>query len=403
MPTMRPTVARLAELSVRLARPVERAVAHGHPWIYRDALVPFTATPGSVATVLDGKGRFLARGLVEDGPIAVRVWTTRDRPIDATLVASRLDEALALRDRLAPPETNALRLVHGEGDRLPGLVVDRYDDHAMVRLDGAAIEALIRVMGLRELLVDRLGARGVRAVLQKIGRGEGKQVEAWQGRVPQNPLVVLERGMKLLADLRHGQKTGLFLDHRDSRALVRTLSNEQTVLNLYGYVGGFSIAAGLGGAHYVETVDVAAPAIALAERAWSVNGLPQGAHVGHATPAEDFLREAVAQGRRWSVVIADPPSFAPNAAAKPQALRAYKALHRDALMCVEPGGLYLAASCSSHVTREDFEATMRESAHGQKRVLTILARNGAGFDHPIPIGFPEGEYLKSVLVRVNPR
>jgi 23S rRNA (cytosine1962-C5)-methyltransferase len=403
MPTMRSAVARLSEISVRLARPVERAVAHGHPWIYRDALKPFTAAPGSVATVLDGKGRFLARGLIEDGPIAVRVWTTRDRPIDAMLVASRLDEALALRDQLAPTDTNALRLIHGEGDRLPGLVVDRYDDHAMVRLDGASVEAVLRATGSRDLLLERLGARGVRNVLHKIGRGEGKQVEAWHGRVPQNPLLVLERGMKLLADLRHGQKTGLFLDHRDARALVRALSREQTVLNLYGYVGGFSIAAGLGGAGYVETVDVAAPAIALAERAWSVNGLPEGAHVGHSTPAEAFLHEAVAHGRRWSVVIADPPSFAPSAAAKPQALRAYKALHRDALLCVEPGGLYLAASCSSHVTREDFEATLRESAHAQKRMLTVLARLGAGFDHPIPLGFPEGEYLKSVLVRVHPR
>lgn len=373
-------------------------MAHGHPWIYRDALEPFAASPGSVVTVVDRRGRFLARGLAEAGPIGVRVFTLRDEPLDAELMVDRIELALALRDELAPADTDALRLLHGEGDRVPGAVCDRYGAHAVLRLDGKAIETWSSI--LLEALRPRLERRGVDALLLKSGRGKDKRVELQWGEAPPERLVVRERGMKLIADLVAGQKTGMFLDHRPSRWRVRQLARDRRVLNLYAYNGGFSIAAGLGGAREVTTIDVAPGAIALAESGWEANGLDPALHHAEAVEVEPFLERILGQGRQYELVISDPPSFAPSEAARAGALKAYKALHRACIRAVIPGGLLLAASCSSHVGRADFETTLREAAHGARRRLQVLERSGAGVDHPVPLGFPEGDYLTVVLARV---
>ncbi len=384
---------------VKLVRALERTVAHGHPWVYRDALDRSGGPPGSVLTLLDRRGKFLARGLAEAGPIGLRVWTTRDEPVDATLIATRIESALALRDQVVPPATDAYRLVHGEGDRLPGLVCDRYAAFAVLRFDGQGI------LAWRDPLIEALGAalasRGVPNLLVRSGRGESKRLELVRGDAPAAVLDITERGMSLLADLRHGQKTGLFLDHRESRHRVRALAGGRRVLNLYGYTGGFSIAAGLGGASFVTTVDVAAGAIELASRGWLANELSADRHDARAVDARSFLADAAASGERWSLIIADPPSFAPNDAARTKALKAYKALHRGVLEVLEPGGLYLAASCSSHVDRATFEQSLREAGHGARRSLQVIGRWGAGPDHPVRLGFPEGDYLKVVLVRAD--
>lgn len=391
---------------VRLAKALERAVGQGHPWIFRDALAQQGARlgePGSVVTVLDRKGRFLARGLAERGPIGVRVFTIDDRPVDAELLAQRIDEALELRARLAPADTDALRLIHGEGDRLPGVVVDRYADYAVLRLDGAAIEAWAET--IEELLAPRLRARGVHTLLRRSGRGQDKRVEAVFGAgVPEQDLEIREHGMKLLVDLGRGQKTGMFLDHRPNRLRTRELiaglaarGQAPKVANLFGYTGGFSIAAGLGGAAKVVTVDVAAPALALADRAWRLNGLGPERHHGAAVEVERWLAE---QRGRFDLIVADPPSFAPRRSARDKALQAYKALHAAALPVVAEGGFYLAASCSSHVDREAFEQTLRKAARACRVELQVLERGGAGFDHPVPLGFSEGAYLCATLCRV---
>ena len=380
---------------VRLKKPLERSIAHGHPWIFRDALAPHGAEPGDVVTVLDRRDRFLARGLADAGPIAVRVFTTRDEPVDVALMTARVEEALALRDRLAPPETDALRLIHGEGDRLPGLVCDRYGPYAVLRFDGQAIERWRSA--LLDALRRPLRARGVRTLLVRTGRGADKTVQAAWGRLPDDVVEVCERGMTLLADLVHGQKTGLFVDHRPSRYRVRQMARGLRVLNLYAYTGGFSIAAGLGGAARVVTVDVATPAIALAERTWVHNELDPGIHRAVAADVAAFLGGR--DGETFDLVVADPPSFAPRESALKKALGAYRALHQAAIDAVSPGGWYLAASCSSHVDRAAFESTLRTAAHAARRPIQVVGRWGAGADHPVPLGFPEGEYLTVVLVR----
>jgi 23S rRNA (cytosine1962-C5)-methyltransferase len=383
------------EIRAALRRPLERVVAHGHPWIYRDALEPFTARPGAVVTVLDRRGRFLARGLAEAGPIAVRVFTLRDEPLDRGLISRRVEEALELRDRIAPPGTDALRLVHGEGDRLPGIVCDRYGRVAVLRFDGEAAGAWQRE--LTEALEEPLRRRGVDTLLLRVGRGAHKRVEALRGTIPEMPLEVHEHGMILLADLLHGQKTGLFLDHRESRLAVRNLARGARVLNLYGYTGGFSSAAGLGGARHVVTVDSAAPALELAVEGWRRNGLDPAAHRAETADVEAYLAAPAAE--RFDLIVADPPSFAPSEESVARALKAYRRVHEGVLGRLEPGGLYLAASCSSHVDRAAFEETMREAAHARRRPLQVCGRWGAGADHPVPLGFPEGDYLKVVLAR----
>jgi 23S rRNA (cytosine1962-C5)-methyltransferase len=217
--------------------------------------------------------------------------------------------------------------------------------------------------------------------------------------LPDGPFEVREHGMKLLVDVVQGQKTGLFLDHRPSRWRVRQLSRDLEVLNLYGYTGAFSVAAGLGGARAVDTVDLAAPALGLAERSWALNLLGPKAHRCHAADVPAYLEGAAREGRRWDLVIADPPSFAARESAVEAAVGAYRKLHAACLGLLRPGGLYLGASCSSHVRREAFEQTLLDAAGKLRRPLQLLDSWSAGPDHPRLPAFPEGDYLKAVLVR----
>ncbi len=383
------------EPSVRTRRDLRAAVRAGHPWIWRDALFAHEHAPGTLVRVTDAEGRFVARGFVDGGAIGVRVLSARDEPWSDAMLASRLRDALSLRARVIPPETSAYRWVHGEGDRLPGIVVDRYDRFAVVQVDGegalALVDATVRALAA--------SAPDLAGIVVREGRRDDKRVRVAYGAAPDALVEVREHGMRLAADLVHGQKTGLFLDHRESRRRVRALAHGARVLNLYGYTGGFSVAAGLGGAIAVDTVDVAPAALALAERAFRDNGLDAVAHRTHARDVPELLAEARARGDRWDIVIADPPSFAPSEAALQRAIKSYRALHRACLELVAPGGLYLAASCSSHVDRATFDRTLREAAEKVGRAVQVLERWGAPPDHPRLVAFPEGDYLKCVLAR----
>jgi 23S rRNA (cytosine1962-C5)-methyltransferase len=368
-------------------------VKRGHPWLYREALKG-RAEAGEIVTILDRRGRFLARGIADEGPIAARLLTIEDEPIDDAFFRRRIASAAALRDRVVPGDTDVYRLLHGEGDRLAGVVCDVYGDAAVLRFDTKAIAA--HRAALLRALRETLEARGVTTLVQRSGRGPKSRVEVLFGP-PRDRVEVREHGMKLIGDIARGQKTGLFLDHRESRFAVRGISKDARVLNLYGYTGGFSVAAGLGGAREVVTVDLAAPAIELAEETWRANGLEAGAHRGIAEDARRFLEE---DEGGWDLIVADPPSFAPRADALDGALEAYTQLHAACLKRLVEGGLYLAASCSSHVHRDAFDETVFEGARKARKVLQILGRWGAAPDHPRLAAFPEGDYLKVCLARV---
>jgi 23S rRNA (cytosine1962-C5)-methyltransferase len=386
-------------VEVRLRKPVERAIAGGHPWIYRDALLPFEAPAGAVATVRDGAGRFVARGLVDGDAIGVRLFTTRDESLSRELVALRFGRATELRRAVVPADTDAWRVLHGEGDRLPGFTCDRYGDAAVLGLDGPGAEARWELV--RDGIREGLAALGVRTLLVRRRGFDGAKVEVVEGELGDAVRSVRERGMVLRADLLHGQKTGLFLDQRESRHRVRGIASGLRVLNLYSYTGGFSVAAGLGGAKAVTSVDVAPGAIALAQETWEANGLAAGAHEAVVADVPEWIQKVTKERRRFDLVIADPPSFAPNDASVPTALKSYRALHAACLALVAPGGWYLAGSCSSHVTREMFVDSLEESAGRASKVLQVIDAWGAPGDHPRLLAFPEGDYLKNVLMRVT--
>jgi 23S rRNA (cytosine1962-C5)-methyltransferase len=383
--------------SLRLRKPLERALRSGHPWVFRDALDSADVPVGTQVRVLDRQGRFVATGLADSGPIGVRVYSLRDEPIDTALFASRVQRALALREHVVPEHTDAYRVLHGEGDGLPGFVCDRYASCAVLKLDGEAAAA--RLPSLLEALTPQLAALGVTGLIVRTSRKQADHSELSWGSAPARELIVREHGMLLWTNVYEGQKTGLFLDHRETRRRVRTLARGRSVLNLYGYTGGFSVAAGLGGATRVTTVDQAKPALALAERSFADNGLDPALHSCVAADAITYLNAAKERGERYQLIISDPPNFAPRKTAVESAQKAYEALHSAALALLEPAGLYLAASCSSHIDRALFEETLRRGASYQRRVLQVLELSGAPADHPRLLAFPEGDYLKVLLTR----
>jgi len=372
---------------MRLRKDVSRHVRLGHPWIYREALVPAKAARGAIVDVATPGGEFLARGFFDpDGPLAIRVLSLDPGPLDDAWLAERVAGALAIRTA-AGIDSDGVRLLHGEGDFVPGLVVDSYAGVGVVRFDGGGAEAFWRPR--LPVVAEAFAANGF-----PLGR-------LWPRGDPDPPplVVIREGGARYEVDVARGQKTGFFLDQRPSRARVGELAAGARVLNLFGYTGGFSVAAGLGGAAAVTTVDQAAPAIAAARRNLERNGLPPGEL--HAGDAFAFLEAARAAGRRWDLVVCDPPSFAPRADAVPKALRAYRSLNRAAAAAVAPGGLLVTASCSSHVDAAAFRSAVAEGLSDAGRDSRLVETRGAGPDHPVVPGFPEGAYLKVLFLALT--
>jgi 23S rRNA (cytosine1962-C5)-methyltransferase len=340
----------------------------------------------------------------DDGPVAValadpvspiraRVLDTPDAVIDGAWVRARVDAAVQrrLRDPLLVGCTGR-RLVHGEADGCPGLVIDQYADTAVIVFDGDACAAF---WGARmDDVVAALAPAEVRHVWLRGARRDKRGAQALLGDPP-TEIVIAEDEARFAVDVRAGQKTGFFLDQRDNRRTIRRHSAGARVLNVFAYTGGFSLHAALGGAAHVTSVDVAAPAIAGLLRNVELSGLPADAHEAVAIDAFDFFARATTQGRRWDLVIVDPPSFAPSERARPAALSAYRKLAAAALAVVEPGGRFALASCSSHVT----EADLLELVAGLGP-LRLRAAAGAASDHPVLPAFPEGRYLKFLFFDV---
>lgn len=402
---------------VQLVKNLVRSVREGHPWVYREALsAPAGLPTGSAVDLVDRAGRFLGRGLYDaESPIALRVFTLdRDEALDAELVRRRLAAAWALRRRTVDgigssgeDATDAFRLCHGEGDRLPGLVIDIYASVAVLICDGAAAQSL--VPAATDAVLELLAEQGVNAVYERLQRRGGGGGRLVRGELPAPPandgrpgeVLVREHGMKLLVDVVHGQKTGLFIDQRENRRRVRRCAAGLTVWNGFSYTGGFSVAAALGGARRVVTIDRAAPAIETARRCFAQNGIDPA---GHGFVVADVFEELSAlrrRGERYGLVIVDPPSFAKAEREVPAAIAAYRELHRLALDAVEPGGLLAAASCSSHVPEPAFMGTLTEAAAAAERGLRILEIRGQPADHPTLPAFPEGRYLKFILCAVS--
>lgn len=379
-----------------LPESLEARLAAGHPWVYRDHVpAGFRARAGDFVAIRSGG--FRAHALWDaDSPIALRVFSRQQHP-DAAWVAERIEEAWQLRQRLLPSETDAFRLLFGEGDGLPGIVVDVYAGFAVVVSYSAA---LVRIVDwLVEALTQR---REIRGVVERITRRKDRSSELKHraGVVPPRPVMVKEHGLSYEVDLEAGQKTGLFLDHRDNRRYVRDLARGCSVLNLFSYTGAFSVSCAAGGASAVTSVDIAAPAVEAASRNFRHNALSVP-HEGVASDVFEFLERTRRAGRRYDIVIADPPSFASSRSELFGALRAYKKLHAAALSVLAPGGLYAAASCTSQVSPDAFRQALAEASARTHR-LTVVHESAHAPDHPYAAGHLEGRYLKFILARALP-
>ena len=351
----------LLNLSARAAEPVRR----GHPWVYREQ-ISGSATRDGEEVRLSVKGTTVARGIASaSGPIAVRVWTRGEISVDEKLFRQRISRAVTLRTRWFDDATDAFRVIHGEGDRMPGVVVDRYGSTCVVAFDDNAIRA--HQASLVPIIAEETRALGVESVLVRSGRGEQKRVELAAGKPPDMRPCVKEHGVPFVVDLDKGQKTGAFLDQRENRKRVGALARGKTVLNLFSYTGGFSLHAALGGATKVTSVDVAAQGHATAQESFKRAGVSPSGHEFVTQDCFAFLDSAAKRGRKWDLVISDPPSFAPNEKSVPNALASYRALHSACTSVLARDGIFCAASCSSHVGAEAFASTLDDASLGRTR------------------------------------
>jgi 23S rRNA (cytosine1962-C5)-methyltransferase len=388
---------------VQVNRALRPRLAEGHPWVYRNQVLG-AAHHHSGTWVRVRCGNWQAIGLWDDtSPIAIRIFSRSALP-DFRWIRNRVRAAYELRAAVQSQHTTAWRWIFGESDGLPGLTVDRYGAYAVVHTYADSVDVLIPL--LAEALQAEDGLEGILIRRRAAARdGEnappGSKVERLWGHWPPRDLVVAEHGLRFRANLFAGQKTGLFLDHRDNRLTLQGLCAEKTVLNCFAYTGAFSVYAARGGARQIVSCDIAPDAIADARVNFELNGYDPAAHEFIAGDVFDLLAAYAGEGRTFDIVVLDPPSFARARKHVEVAIRAYTRLNRLAIHCVRPGGLLVSASCTSQVSPEMFRGLLAAAAAHEDRRLALIHEAGQPIDHPVAAHFPEGRYLKFVIGRVD--
>jgi 23S rRNA (cytosine1962-C5)-methyltransferase len=378
----------------------DRRVRAGHPWIFSNEIERVEGAPadGDVVEVADTRGAFLGRGYYNRRSlIAARLLTRRRDEIDLDLFVRRLERAVRYRAVVAPG-VEALRLVHGEADQLPGLVVDRYGDWLAVQVLTLGMET--RAEQLREAIERVLAPRGVvRVADSPLRRLEGLDLErtTWWGEVPDR-IELVQDGFTIEVNLLEGQKTGLFLDQRENRRLAEARGAGRRVLDLFCYQGEWALHAARGGATAVLSVDSSAPALEAARRNAERNGLADriGFRQGDCF---DVVRQLERAGERFGLVIADPPALIKSRAAIAAGARAYRELNRAAMMTLEEGGVLITCSCSHHLEDDLFKQVLREASRAAHRPFRVLAWTGEAPDHPQLLAVPETHYLKCAVLQ----
>jgi len=388
--------------TIRLREGKERSLLRRHPWVFEGSVDKGGADSGETVRVQAHDGRFLAWGSYSPrSSIRVRAWSFDEAErIDAAFFERRLAAAVALRARL-PIASDGVRLVHGEADGLPGLIVDRYGDVLSVQFMAAGVErwreaiadALLSASGLARVYErSDSGVRGLEGLAPRVGwlRGDGS-----------TDLVIREHDWSLALDVAHGHKTGFYLDQRDNRRAfarwVRQLGCAR-VLNCYCYTGGFSVAAFAGGARHVVSVDSSAPALDAAKANVARNGFADAQAEYVDADVNQTLRDRLKAGDRFDAIVLDPPKFAPSAAHAERAARAYKDINRLALKLLAPGGVLFTFSCSGGVGADLFHKIVAGAGIDAGVNAAIVQRLEAACDHPTTIEFPEGEYLKGLVL-----
>lgn len=388
--------------TIQLREGKERSLLRRHPWVFQGSVAKGKADAGETVRVEGSDGRFLAWAAYSpNSMIRVRAWSFDEAErIDAAFFERRIERALALRRRL-PIESDGVRLIHGEADGLPGLIVDRYADTLSAQFLSAGTErwkATIADLLLQATGLARLYERSDSGVRKLEGL---EPVTGWLRGEGATELTIREHGWKLTLDVAEGHKTGFYLDQRDNRKLFADTVRHfgvKRVLNCYCYTGGFSVAALAGGAERVTSVDSSAPALARATAHVALNGFDAARHEALDADVNQTLREALKQGRTFDAIVLDPPKFAPTAAHAERAARAYKDINRLAFKLLEPGGLLFTFSCSGGVGTELFHKIVAGAGLDAGIDGIVYDRLGAAPDHPMTVTFPEGEYLKGLVI-----
>jgi 23S rRNA (cytosine1962-C5)-methyltransferase len=379
----------------------DATLRHGHPWVFSGALasVEGNPAPGDVVLAVDAGGQPLALGFFKTGDIAFRLLT--DAPaarIDTDFWRLRIARALALRRQVVPPETDACRLVNAEGDGMPGLVVDRYGDFLALSIGTAGMEKW------RETLIALLGEAVGPAGIFERSEGRSRQLEGLSdhigtaaGEIPES-VEIVENGLRFAVDLVAGQKTGFFLDQRLNREIVGALSSEAAVLNCFSYTGAFSVYAARGGASRVTSVEASAAANGIASANLIRNGLTPEDHPVLTANVFDYFRET---REVFDLIILDPPAFAKSRKDVDRSARGYKEINLQAARRLREGGLLATFSCSNPVDEGLFAKIVLGAVRDAGKTAQVLRILGAGPDHPVNLGHPEGRYLKGLLLRLN--
>lgn len=399
-------------IKIILKRGREESLLRFHPWVFSGAIADVQGNPseGDLVAVHASDGSFLAYGHYQIGSIAVRVLSFDDSALRPDFWETMLARALQVRIDCglhvadAGVKTNCYRLVHGEGDNLPGLIIDYYDGVCVMQAHSVGMfrakkhisDALQKVYGesLKAVYDKSSGTAPYKAGLELI---DGYMYR--RSDFNENELAVLENGHKFLVNWTEGQKTGFFLDQRENRALVGSLSKGRNVLNLFCYTGGFSIYALAAGATHVDSVDSSKKAMMMVDRNVALNGFDSSMHTSLCCDAIDYLRD-VPEGK-YDLMIVDPPAFAKHRGALKNALRAYQRLNAAAISKVAPGGFVFTYSCSQVVDKEAFALAVFSAAAQCGRSVRILDRLNQPCDHSVNIYHPEGEYLKGLLLYVE--
>lgn len=393
-------------VEIKLKKGKEKAVYQRHPWVFSGALDKVKGKPenGDVVKVLDAQGDFLAYGYYNDqSRVAVRLleWVENVN-IDEAWYEQKVNTAIDGRANLLSNDaTTACRLIFSEADFLPGLIVDRYADFLSVQILSSGIEKAKDT--IIKVLVKRLQPKGIFDRSDATARThEGITAEnglIW-GENPAEFIEVKENGIKYHINIAEGQKSGFYCDQRDNRSILASYSKGKTVLDCFSYSGGFSLNAFAQGAAEVTSVDSSALAIETLKQNIALNGFDAAKHIAIQSDVNKQLRQFNDEDKKFDIVILDPPKYAPSRSALDRAARAYKDLNRRGLMLLESGGLLATFSCSGAVDIETFKQIIAWAALDAGKEVQIIKQFCQPEDHPIRLSFPEGEYLKGLLLRV---
>ena len=393
-------------VEIKLKKGKEKAVLQRHPWVFSGALEKIKGSPenGEVVKVYSANNDFLAYGYYNDqSRVAVRLLSwDENQLIDETWYEEKINQAISSRAHLAKnKETNTYRLIFSEADFLPGLIVDKYDDFLSVQILSSGIEKAKDI--IIKLLVNALSPKGIFDRSDATARThEGITAEnglLW-GENPPPFIAVKENGITYHINIAEGQKSGFYCDQRDNRKFLAEYTEGKNVLDCFSYSGGFSLNAFKNGASSVTSVDSSALAIETLKQNINLNNFDESKHVAIQSDVNKQLRQFSEEDKKFDVIVLDPPKYAPSRSALDRAARAYKDLNRRGLMLLEKGGLLATFSCSGAVDIETFKQIIAWAALDAGKEVQIIKQFSQPEDHPVRISFPEGEYLKGLLVRV---